>query len=277
MKIITTLGWLVATLSLSAQNASLRGQLQSAGGEAVAFASLGLYQAADSNLYKTAVSDEAGIFEMKGLGAGQYYLKVAGVGADHFQKSGIVLQDTQQLDLGVLILSAHSQQLEEMTVTASRALLEIRPDRTVFNVEGTINSTGSDAITLLRKAPGVTVDNNDNISVLGPCRRAPVCRWQATAPDGERPDRLPPKSLPAEQIDRIEIITNPGAKYEAEGNAGIIDIRLKRDKSHGANGSVTTTYSQGIYHRANVSGTGNYRNKWFNTFGTVGLGDGRRL
>ena len=83
------------------------------------------------------------------------------------------------------------------------------------------------------------------------------------------------QTLPAEQIDRIEIITNPGAKYEAEGNAGIIDIRLKRDKSHGANGSVNTTYSQGIYHRANLSGTGNYRNKWFNTFGTAGLGDGR--
>jgi iron complex outermembrane receptor protein len=274
MRILLIIGWLTASLSLSAQHAGLRGQLQSAGGEAVAFATIGLYQTADSSLYKAGTSDELGIFELKALGPGRYYLKAAGLGVGNYQRSDILLEEQQQLNLGVLVFSAQSLQLQEMTVTASRALLEVKADRTVFNVEGTINSAGSDAITLLRKAPGVTVDNNDNISVLG---RAGVLLYV----DGKR---LPLtgndltaylQTLPAEQIDRIEIITNPGAKYEAEGNAGIIDIRLKRDKSHGANGSVNTTYSQGIYHRANLSGTGNYRNRWFNTFGTVGLGDGR--
>lgn len=274
MRILALIGWLLSTLSLSAQHAGLRGQLQSPGGEAVAFASIGLYQTADSSLAKAGTSDELGVFELNGLGPGRYYLKATGLGVGNFQKSDIVLQADQQLELGVLVFATQSLELAEMTVTASRALLEIRPDRTVFNVEGTINSAGSDAITLLRKAPGVTVDNNDNINVLG---RAGVLLYV----DGKR---LPLtgndlttylQTLPAEQIDRIEIITNPGAKYEAEGNAGIIDIRLKRDKSHGANGSVNTTYSQGIYHRANVSATGNYRNRWFNTFGNVGLGDGR--
>jgi iron complex outermembrane receptor protein len=173
----------------------------------------------------------------------------------------------------VLTLTANSIKLDEMTVTASRVMVEIKPDRTIFNVDGTINSAGSDAITLLRKAPSVTVDNNDNISVLG---RSGVLLYV----DGKR---LPLtgadltsylQNLPAEQIDRIEIITNPGAKYEAEGNAGIIDIRLKRDKNLGANGSVNTTYSQGFYHRANLSGTANYRNKRFNAFGNVGIGNG---
>jgi outer membrane receptor protein involved in Fe transport len=80
------------------------------------------------------------------------------------------------------------------------------------------------------------------------------------------------QNLPAEQIDRIEIISNPGAKYEAQGNAGIIDIRLKRDKNLGANGSVNTSYIQGIYPKSNISGSGNYRNTKFNAFGNVGLG-----
>ncbi len=170
-------------------------------------------------------------------------------------------------DLGVLPLNWPTGiNLAEVTVTASRVLVEIKPDRTIFNVDGTINSAGSDAISLLRKAPNVTVDNNDNISVLG---RAGVLLYV----DGKR---LPLtgedltnylQSLPAEQIDRIEIISNPGAKYEAEGNAGIIDIRLKRDKNLGANGSVNMTASQGRYHRANLSGSGNYRNKRFNAFG----------
>lgn len=273
MKIFITLWWFATALSLSAQNASIRGQLQS-NGEAAAFASVGLYSVADSSLSKAAATDAAGIFEMKGLSAGTYYLKASGLGLGNFHQSDIRLEENQQLDMGVLKLEASSIKLEEMTVTASRVMVEIKPDRTVFNVDGTINSAGSDAITLLRKAPSVTVDNNDNISVLG---RSGVLLYV----DGKR---LPLtgadltnylQNLPAEQIDRIEIITNPGAKYEAEGNAGIIDIRLKRDKNYGANGSVNATYSQGVYHRANLSGSGNYRNKRFNTFGTVGVGDGK--
>jgi len=273
MKILTTLLWLCAALSLSAQTASIRGQLQSKTGEAVAFANLGLYTAADSSLFKAGASDESGIFDLKSLSAGTYYLKASALGFGNIEKPDIQLKENQRLDLGVLALTASNLNLEEVTVSASRVMVEIKPDRTIFNVDGTINSAGSDAITLLRKAPSVTVDNNDNISVLG---RSGVLLYV----DGKR---LPLtgedltnylQSLPAEQIDRIEIITNPGAKYEAEGNAGIIDIRLKRDKNIGANGSVNATYSQGVYHRANLSGSGNYRNKRFNTFGTAGVGNG---
>ena len=273
MKILTTLLWLCATLSLSAQNASIRGQLQSKTGEAVSFANLGLYRAADGSLLKAAASDEAGIFQMQGLAAGSYFLKASALGFDNFEQSGIQLIENQRLELGVQLLNASGINLEAVTVTASRVMVEIKPDRTVFNVDGTINSAGSDALSLLRKAPSVTVDNNDNINVLG---RAGVLLYV----DGKRlpltGDDLTNylQNLPAEQIDRIEIITNPGAKYEAEGNAGIIDIRLKRDQNLGANGSVNATYSQGIYHRANLSGSGNYRNKRLNVFGTAGIGNG---
>jgi len=247
--------------------------LKSAGGEAVAFANVALFHTADSSLYKAGTSDEAGIFEMRALGAGAYFLKAIGIGFEDLRRNELVLTADQQLDLGVLTLASKTMDLAEATVTAARVLVEIKPDRTIFNVDGTINSVGSDAISLLRKAPNVTVDNNDNISVLG---RAGVLLYV----DGKR---LPLtgedltnylQNLPAEQIDRIEIITNPGSKYEAEGNAGIIDIRLKRDKNLGANGSLNTTASQGRYHRANLTGTGNYRNKRLNVFGTAGVGDG---
>lgn len=275
MKISNTLLlWLAATLTLSAQNSNLRGLLRGNGSEPIGFANLGLYNTEDGSLHKAGISDESGVFELKGLKTGAYLLKVSALGFSNFQQAGILLQEAQTLDLGTISLSANTISLEEMTVKASRVMVEVKPDRTVFNVEGTINSTGSDAITLLRKAPGVTVDNNDNISVLG---RSGVLLYV----DGKRlpltGDDLTNylQNLPAEQIDRIEIITNPGAKYEAEGNAGIIDLRLKRDKNVGANGSVNATYSQGVFHRANLSGSGNYRNKRFNAFGTAGLGDGR--
>lgn len=273
MRILLIFLFSALNLCIYAQTSTIRGLLKGADGEPVAFSNIALFNAADSSLYKAGASNDAGVFEIKGLGAGDYYLKAIYLGLEDMYKPGIHLDNDQQLDLGALAFSAKAINLTEATVTASRVMVEVKPDRTVFNVEGTINSTGSDAISLLRKAPNVTVDNNDNINVLG---RSGVLLYV----DGKR---LPLtgedltsylQNLPAEQIDRIEIITNPGSKYEAEGNAGIIDIRLKKDKNLGANGSVNMTASQGRYHRANLSGSGNYRNKRFNTFGTAGLGDG---
>ncbi|MCO6491445.1 MAG: TonB-dependent receptor [Phaeodactylibacter sp.] len=273
MRLLITLSFVSAFWNIHAQSAGLRGQIRDAGGSPAAFANIILYNAADSSLYKAAASDEAGLFAMQGIAAGNYYLKATYVGAPDLWKPDIQLAAGQQLDLGQLAFSSSIIDLKEATVTASRVMVEVKPDRTIFNVEGTINSAGSDAINLLRKAPGVTVDNNDNINVLG---RSGVLLYV----DGKR---LPLtgqdlsnylQNLPAEQIDRFEIITNPGARYEAEGNAGIIDIRLKKDKNLGANGTVNTTYSQGRYARSNAGASGNYRNKALNAFATAGLAEG---
>jgi outer membrane receptor protein involved in Fe transport len=150
-------------------------------------------------------------------------------------------------------------------------MVEVKADRTVFNVDGTINSSGSDAVELLRMAPGVVVDNNDNISVLGrngvmiyvDGRRLPLA--------GEELSNYL-KNLNADQIDKIDIISNPGAKYEAEGNAGIIDIRLKKDKRYGSNGSINASYSYNRKQNYNANVSGNYRNRAVNIFGNAGSG-----
>ncbi|MCB0560219.1 MAG: TonB-dependent receptor [Lewinellaceae bacterium] len=273
MKLLTTLFLVLACVGIQAQSAGIRGQIQDADGFPAAFANVILHHAADSSLYKAEATDEAGLFKFAAIAPGNYFLKATYVGAPDLWIWDIQLAKGQQLDLPQLSFSSSTIDLKEATITASRVMVEVKPDRTVFNVDGTINSVGSDAISLLRQAPGVTVDNNDNINVLG---RSGVLLYV----DGKR---LPLtgqdlsnylQNLPAEQIDRIEIITNPGARYEAEGNAGIIDIRLKKDKSLGANGTANATYSQGRYDRSNAGASGNYRNKTLNVFATVGLADG---
>jgi iron complex outermembrane receptor protein len=268
-----TLLYLILGLSLSlssfAQTATIKGQLQEAEGTAVAFANVVLYRASDSTIVKVETTDEAGLFRFSGIVPDTYDLQATYVGLTDYWQRGLATQANEIKDLGVLSFGAAGIELAEATVTAQRALVEVKPDRTVFNVQGTINSTGEDAISLLRKAPSVTVDNNDNISVLG---RTGVLLYV----DGKRlpltGDALTNylQSLSAEQIDRIDIITNPGARYEAEGNAGIIDIRLKKDENLGANGSVNLTGSQGRLFRGNGSVSGNYRNRWMNVFGQVG-------
>lgn len=274
MKNLLTLAVVLACMHpLLSQQTQLRGQLQDADKAPAVYANIALYNAADSALVKVETSDETGLFQFLELPEGTYNLVATYVGAADLVRNNLKIKSGQTVDLGVLLLENAAIELEAATITASRAMVEIKPDRMVFNVEGTVNSSGSDALSLLRKAPSVTIDNNDNINVLG---RAGVLIYV----DGKR---LPLagqdlvnylQNLPADQIDRIDIITNPGAKYEAEGNAGILDIRLKKDKNLGANGSVSGSFNRGQYSRANINASANYRNKSFNTFGSIGTGKG---
>ena len=260
------------TISVFAQTASIKGTFYNIEKTPVSFANIVLYNISDSSVVKIEISDLNGKFLMSNISAGNYFFVASFIGYDDVIQKDIYLMDEQQLDLGIFSFQASSVELTQATVKARRALVEIKPDRTVFNVQGTINSIGSDAIELLRKAPAVTIDNNNNINVLG---RSGVLLYV----DGKRQpmagDDLTNylKGIPAEQIDRIEIITNPGAKYEAEGNAGIIDIRLKKDKSLGANGTINATHSQGRVGRTSGGFTGNYRYNNYNIYGNFGFGN----
>ena len=257
---------------MNGQTGSILGQILEPNDEPAPFANVALYTTESKDLVKVEISDEEGNFELRKIGPGSYTLEITYVGFEDIQQN-IEIGD-QVVNLGPLKFAEVTVELAEAVITGRRAMVEVKPDRTVFNVEGTINSVGSDAISLLRKAPGVTVDNNNNINVLG---RAGVLLYV----DGRR---LPLsgedltnylQDLPAEQIDRIDIISNPGAKYEAEGNAGIIDIRLKKADNIGANGSVSSTFTRGRHSRGNASLNGNYRNSKMNVFGTFGWARGR--
>lgn len=259
----------LSSITLIAQN-TIEGSLQDQDNQAIIYANIIILNAADSTLTKVETTDIDGKFVVPGLSNGTYILKASYVGMDELQLNDIALSGNETKDIGALSLQPSSVELETAVITAQRAMVEVKADRTVFNVQGTINSTGDNALSLMRKAPGVLVDNNNNISVLS---RSGVLLYI----DGKRlplsGDDLSNylQSLPADQIDKIDIITNPGARYEAEGNAGIIDIRLKKDKSHGANGSVSGTYGIGTYPQGNVNVSGNYRNRLVNSFGTIGL------
>jgi outer membrane receptor protein involved in Fe transport len=263
----TAVGPNAKTVQLPKGELSIKGQVQDADGLPVAFANVALYTA-DGKLVKVETTDDAGLFKMDGITDSTYDLVVTYLGAPDLRREGIEVKNGV-LDLGILQLAPAAIELAEATVTATRALVEIKPDRTVFNVQGTINAVGQNGLDLLRKAPGVTIDNNDNINVLS---RAGVLVYV----DGKRlplaGDDLANylRSLTAEQIDRIDIITNPGARYEAQGNAGIIDIRLAKAENEGANGTANLTSTQGRYNRSNASIAGNFRNKKLNVFSRVG-------
>ena len=256
------------------QGFSLNGTVNDEKGEGVPFATIIIKSAMDSSMVKADVTTEAGNFTFEKLKPGKYFAEASYVGLTENRTEVFEINDKPKI-LPSIVLKENAKQLEEVVVTAQRSLIEVKADRTVFNVQGTINSAGDNGLNLLRKAPGVLVDNNNSISVLG---RAGVLLYV----DGKRipltGDDLTSylENLTSEQIDKIDIITNPGSKYEAQGNAGIIDIRLKKDKNLGSNGSLSTTYGHGRYGTGNINANGNYRNKNLNTFGGVGYNKGIR-
>ncbi|WP_235297939.1 outer membrane beta-barrel family protein [Portibacter marinus] len=264
------------SISIAAQDGQVKALLIDNEGQPIIFANVVLHKSADSTIAKIETTDEQGVVNFNGIPFGTYFLKATYIGYQEITRSNIdIKENNKAIDLGKLTFEPSTVQLDEAVITASRVLVEVKPDRTVFNVDGTINSAGDNAMGLLRKAPGVLVDNNDNISVLSRSgvlvyidgRRLPLTGDDLT-------NYL--QNLPAEQIDQIDIITNPGAKYEAEGNAGIIDIRLKKDKNLGYNGNVGYNVSQGRYMTTSSNASGNYRNKVMNVFATLGGGFGDR-
>lgn len=254
-----------------AQNLSFSGKITDNNKNGIPFATIILKTAIDSTMVKADITTEDGSFTFERLEPGQYFAEADYLGMTDYS-SGIIELNTSMVWPDI-ILQEDVRQLNEVVVTTTRSLVEVKADRTVFNVQGTINSAGENGLDLLRKAPGVLVDNNNNISVLG---RAGVLIYV----DGKRiplaGDDLTQylENLSSEQIDKIDIITNPGSKYEAQGNAGIIDIRLKKDKNNGANASLSGSYGHGQRGRGNINANGNFRNKTFNAFGGIGYNGG---
>ncbi|MDX2136099.1 MAG: TonB-dependent receptor [Saprospiraceae bacterium] len=244
---------------------AISGRILKADGASAEFATVMLMNAADSALVKGDICDADGRFILEKIPPGRYFLQseLIGEGRRH---SPVFEHDAADKTLADLQLSGSDQELSEVTVTARKPIVEVQADKTVLNVEGNVNSTGQNALELLRKAPGVMLDNNDNISLKG----KNTVRIQIDGRDVPMDNRdlaVYLKSMRAEDIAAIELITNPSAKYDASGNAGIINIRTKKNKNIGTNGSVGGEFIAGETPKGGGNVSLNHRNKRFNAFG----------
>jgi iron complex outermembrane receptor protein len=235
---------------------------------AVENATVELLRANDSVLVKAAVSDAAGVAEFEQVPYSQYLVRVTMVNHSTAFSSPINLSSsTPEIRLPALTLHpAPASALREVTVTARKPFIQKLTDRIVVNVDNSLVNAGSSAFEVLERAPGVLIDGNDNISLRGRQGVIVMIDGKITPMSGADLVNFL-RGLPSNSIERIDIITNPSAKYDAAGNSGIIDIRMKKDLRLGANGSFTAGYGQGIYPKANTGATFNYRNKKLNLFG----------
>lgn len=215
---------------------------------------------ADKKLIKTEIADSNGKFVFNDLKGGTYHLKISRNGSEVYHTNNITL--TENTTFPTIDLNVKS--IEGVTITKTRPLIERQDGKMIMNVENSIASTGNSAFEVLEKAPGVSIDNNDNISLRGKGNLLVQIDGKNTPMSGiDLANYL--KGMPSSTIDKIEFITNPSSKYDAAGSA-IINIKLKKEQRKGTNGSISTSLGTGKYIKNNNSFSINHRNKKVNIF-----------
>lgn len=201
-------------------------------------ASVSLLRAKDSSLVKVAVTDKEGKYEFESISDGKYLLSVTSVGFQkRFGQAFDITESNSIVKADVIKLPSEARAIEGVTVVAKKPFIETKIDKTVVNVDASPTSAGATALDILEKSPGITVDNDGNINLRG--KQGVIVMM-----DG-KPTYLSPadlanllRNMPASALDQIEIMTNPSSKYDASGNSGVINIKSKKGKNNGFNGSI---------------------------------------
>ncbi|HEU4551776.1 MAG TPA: TonB-dependent receptor [Chitinophaga sp.] len=244
----------------------ISGVVLDAGGHTIPGATISLTNNSDSASKKTRITGNNGTFHFVNLKSGVYSLQISYVGFKPYSNAHLLINDSiARIQLPPIILTSFGQALREVVVTSNKPLVEHKIDRTMVNLDAMLSAAGANVLDALSQSPGVIVDGNGNISLNG--------KNNVLVLIDDRPTYMSAqdlaaylRSLPAGTADKLELISNPPARYDASGNA-IINIILKKNKAAGFNGAINFGYNQGKYARSNNALNINYRTRRFNLFG----------
>ncbi|MBC7828250.1 MAG: TonB-dependent receptor [Chitinophagaceae bacterium] len=244
----------------------LNGIIKDVTGKTVSNATVTLLTAKDSSMVKVGVAGKDGRYGFENIAYGRYLVSVTATEhAKNFSPVFEISEGTPDISLKTIEMATRVKSLNAVTVTAKRPLIEQKIDRTIVNVEASITNTGTNALEVLEKSPGISVDKDGNISLKGKDGVIVLVDGRQTYLSG--PDLANYlRNLNASQMDQIEIMTNPPAKYDASGNSGIINIKTKKIRQLGYNGSINFGYGQGRYPKFNEGLNLNYRKNKLNLF-----------
>ncbi|MGA0557029.1 outer membrane beta-barrel protein [Larkinella sp. VNQ87] len=273
MKTILLLLFSSVTFTQLRAQTTLSGSVQDKAGKPLPFASVALLNDRDSSLAKGTTCDAQGLYTFENVRAGQYRVRVTALGYLKTHSAAVVVEN-EPVDLPALILSEAPGQLAEVQVTAKKPFVEQQIDRLVVNVAQSIVGSGSTALEVLEKSPGVTVDyQNERLQLRGKDGVTVQIDGRQTYLSQQDVMALL-RSMSSDNIETVELITNPGARYDAAGNSGIINIRLKKNANRGTNGTVSVAGGTGRFDRERGSLQLNHRQGKLNLFGAYSLNRG---
>lgn len=270
-KLLALMTVALTALSFSAgaqvKNGKITGSVIDGSTKTIESATITLLRAKDSSIAKMAVADKTGKFEFENVPEGKYLVSISAVGHEQgFSETVEITSAQPSVTLKQIELLPQARTVAGVTVTSRKPAIEMKAGKTVVNVDASPTNTGLNALEVLEKSPGVTVDNDGNISLKGKQGVLVLIDGKQTYLSGPDLAALL-KSIQSNGLDQIEIMTNPPAKYDASGNSGIINIKTKKGIVKGMNGTANASYVQGIYARLNAGVNLNYRNQKLNVFG----------
>jgi len=204
------------------------------GGEPMEFTTVALKRTGDSTLVTGAITDINGFFRLRDVPQGNYYLEVSFMGYERLITDEYVLSSNEGLDIGVLSMQPTDEMLNEVVVVADRPTMTYQIDKKVINVSQLHTSASGSAVEVLENIPSVTVSIEGDVSLRGSSSFTVLIDGKPSILDAN--DIL--NQIPASQIENIEIITNPSARFDPDGVAGIINIVMKKNRQQGMNGVV---------------------------------------
>lgn len=257
-----------------AENYKISGKVQDSTGHAIDMAVVVLYLSSDSSIVKGTYTDSTGRFMLENLNNGRYFTEVSAQGYKPWRNELITVSyESPHKQLPLITLAAVNKGLKEVEITARKQLVVQKADRTVVNVDAMLSAASSSALEALERCPGVQVNQEGDIRLRG--------KQGVTVFINDKPSYLSGadlanylKSLPASAIDQIELMTNPPANYDAAGNGGIINLKIKRKGVKGFNGGINASLNHGHLARYNNNINLNYRNNKVSTFLNAGYNTG---
>ncbi|MGN6177712.1 MAG: TonB-dependent receptor domain-containing protein [Mucilaginibacter sp.] len=239
----------------------------------VGYTTVSIIRAKDSTIVAGTLTTDAGAYTFDHIHNGIYLVRAQGVGYQNaFSKPFAVSNGTPSITVPVIHMVSANRTLTTVNVTATKPLIERQTDKTVMNVAGSVLAAGNSAMDILERAPGVSVDKDDNISLRGKQGVTVMINGKLTYLSAQQLATLL-RSTDGNSIQSIELITNPSAKYDAAGNSGIINIVLKKSKEKGTNGSIIATGGFSAYTNDNTTLTLNHKQGNLNVFGSFNHGD----
>lgn len=235
--------------------------VDNATGQAMEYANIAIYNKEDSTLVTGGITGNNGQFEIKGMPLGEYYLEAHFIGFEKSKVNEIVLdRESPAFNSGNIKLSPSAIEIGSVDVVADKTAVEYKLDKKVVNVSQVISAAGGSAANVLENTPSVQVDIEGNVTLRGSGSFTVLIDGRPSVLSGS--DAL--RQIPASALENIEIITNPSAKYEPDGSAGIINLIMKKNAMNGLSGIINGTIGTGDKYRGDF--LLNYRTEKFNYF-----------
>lgn len=245
----------------------LNGTVTDSAGKGISDVLVSLLNQKGERLIKSTFTEAGGHFELNGIKtADSLIIFIMHPGYAKYKSTAFSTDSVQtHINLPAITLVSETKTLREVTVSTTLNFVERKADRTIVNPDALISTAGSSAFDVLMKSPGVIIDQNGTIKLKGKSGVLVLVDDKPTYLNGTELENFL-RTMPAATVKQVELMPNPPAHYEAAGNAGIINIRTKKNRLKGINGSVSINYGQGRYARSNDNFMLNYTSKKYSLF-----------